>query len=137
MIILCFIFLVCAGTIHGQNETSPEGTIANTILTDVIEQQQNVSTVQQPADSQQNTNLLPDTTVYTSDTRTTTTDTSRIQTFTTKHVSTTTSLKSATTESCMVSRKEEFIACFESLGNNAVPYVASRNLSGFLDDICE
>jgi hypothetical protein len=37
----------------------------------------------------------------------------------------------------MVPRKDNFVACFEALGKNAMDYVLDQNLTGFIDDICE
>ncbi|XP_060571902.1 uncharacterized protein LOC132730068 [Ruditapes philippinarum] len=38
---------------------------------------------------------------------------------------------------CMVPRKDNFVACFEALGKNAMDYVLDQNLTGFIDDICD
>ena len=54
--------------------------------------------------------------------------------------SSTTHIPKATTKkpyNCMKSRKDNFTACFKSLGDNAMKYMATQNLTGFLEDMCE
>ncbi|XP_045200865.2 uncharacterized protein LOC123554659 [Mercenaria mercenaria] len=131
--------IVCAGTISGHTVTSVETKVGlkdpvlNEVTAENILPAENITPIENISSTVTTPRLLLNTTESVSATMPVTTDSSLSPGKTSTKIVVTTRQP----ENCMVSRKENFIACFEGLGNNAMKYIATLNLTGFLDDICD